>query len=88
MLRGGFGISYSHWNRVGSNYLSMNPPNGVVALQVVGSRPADYSNVQSGFPANMVSPTNYSPWFDTLQYMPPTRPIPRCEAGSSACSAT
>ena len=74
VLRGGFGISYSHWNRVGSNYLSMNPPNGVVALQVSVPGSALYSNVQSGFPANMVSPTNYNPAFDTLQYMPPNSP--------------
>ena len=74
VIRGGFGISYSHWNRVGSNYLSMNPPNGVVALQVAAPSTADYSNVQSGFPANMVSPTNFSPWFDTMQYMPPSSP--------------
>jgi hypothetical protein len=74
LLRGGFGISYSHWNRVGSNYLSMNPPNGVVALQVTVPGQAFYSNVQSGFPAGMVSPTNYTSWFDTLQYMPQSSP--------------
>jgi len=74
VIRGGFGISYSHWNRVGSNYLSMNPPNGVVALQVSIPGTGLYNNVQSGFPANMVSPTNYNPAFDTLQYMPPSSP--------------
>ena len=74
VLRGGFGISYAHWNRVGSNYLTMNPPNGVVALQVSVPGSASYSNVQSGFPVNMVSPTNYNSWFDTLQYMPVNSP--------------
>ncbi|MGD0740786.1 MAG: carboxypeptidase regulatory-like domain-containing protein [Terracidiphilus sp.] len=74
VVRGGFGISYSHWNRVGSNYLSMNPPTGVVALQVTIPGTGLYNNVQSGFPANMVSPTNYNPAFDTLQYMPPNSP--------------
>jgi len=74
VIRGGFGISYSHWNRVGSNYLSMNPPYGVVALQVSVPGSSGYSNVQSGFPANMVSPTNYNSWFDTLQYMPADSP--------------
>ncbi len=74
VLRGGYGISYSHWNRVGSNYLSMNPPNGVVALQVVVPGSALYSNVQSGFTSISVSPTNYSPYFDTLQYMPANSP--------------
>jgi hypothetical protein len=74
VLRGGFGISYAHWNRVGSNYLTMNPPNGVVALQVSVPGSGSYSNVQSGFPNNMVSPTNYNSWFDTLQYMPANSP--------------
>ena len=74
VIRGGFGISYAHWNRVGSNYLTMNPPNGVVALQVSVPGASSYSNVESGFPANMVSPTNYNSWFDTLQYMPASSP--------------
>ncbi len=74
VIRGGFGISYSHWNRVGSNYLSMNPPSGVVALNVTVPGSSGYSNVQSGFPANLVSPTNYSTYFDTLQYMPQSSP--------------
>jgi hypothetical protein len=74
VLRGGFGISYSHWNRVGSNYLSMNPPDGVVALQVAVPGSALYSNVQSGFTSISVSPGSYNPAFDTLQYMPPNSP--------------
>lgn len=78
VLRGGFGISYAHWNRVGSNYLTMNPPNGVVALQVSVPGSATYSNVESGFlaanGASIVSPTNYSTYFDTLQYMPANSP--------------
>jgi hypothetical protein len=74
VVRGGYGISYSHWNRVGSNYLSMNPPNGVVALQVSIPGTGLYNNVQSGFPTNMVSPSNYNPAFDTLQYMPRNSP--------------
>jgi hypothetical protein len=74
VIRGGFGISYAHWNRVGSNYLSMNPPFGIVALQVVAPTTPGYSNVQSGFQANLVSPTNYNPAWDTLQYMPADSP--------------
>ncbi len=78
VLRGGFGISYAHWNRVGSNYLSMNPPSGVVALEVTVPGQANYLNVQQGFLAangkSIVDPTNYSTMFDTLQYMPQSSP--------------
>ena len=74
VLRSGFGISYSHWNRVGSNYLSMNPPTGIVTLQLALPGQPNYTNVQSGFPANLVSPTNYNPLADTLQYMPANSP--------------
>jgi len=77
VLRGGFGISYSHWNRVGSNYLTMNPPSGVVALQVAVPGSSGYSNVESGFIVNgksIVDPSNYSTYFDTLQYMPANSP--------------
>jgi len=74
VLRGGFGISYAHWNRVGSNYLTMSPPFGIVAQQLVYPSLSTYINVQSGFPANMVSPTNYNPLADVVQYMPASSP--------------
>jgi hypothetical protein len=74
VLRGGFGISYAHWNRVGSNYLTMSPPFGIVAQRLVYPSLSTYLNTQSGFPANMVNPSNYNPVEDALQYMPADSP--------------
>ena len=74
VVRGGFGISYTHWNRVGSNYLAMNPPYGLVAQMYAAPSLSTYSNVQSGFPASLVSSTNYSTKYEIVQYMPKDSP--------------
>lgn len=74
VLRGGFGIGYTHWNRVGSNYLTMSPPFGIVAQREVYPSLSTYIDTQSGFPVNMVNPADYNPTEDVLQYMPRNSP--------------
>jgi hypothetical protein len=85
VLRGGYGISYSHWNRAGSSYLTMNAPYGIIALQYVypGQVPNSatgalgYLNTESSFPANYVNPANFSTSKASgvaLQYMPISSP--------------
>jgi hypothetical protein len=74
VLRGGFGISYSRWNRVGSNYLTQNAPYGISAVRIVAPSTANYLNTESSFPANMTSPTTYNPLEVALQYMPRNSP--------------
>ena len=74
VLRGGFGISYSHWNRVGSNYLTMNPPFGIMSQRVVYPSLSSYNNTQSGFPTDFVSATGYSKTEAVVQYMPKDSP--------------
>jgi hypothetical protein len=74
VLRGGFGISYSHWNRVGSNYLTMSPPFGIVAQRLAYPSLSTYVNVQSGFPSSLVSSTSYNPTEVVVQYMPANSP--------------
>ncbi|MDR3793812.1 MAG: TonB-dependent receptor [Terracidiphilus sp.] len=74
VLRGGYGISYAHWNRVGSNYLTMNPPFGIVAQRVVYPSIPTYSNTQSGFPTSFFSATGYSKTEAVAQYMPKDSP--------------
>ena len=74
VLRGGFGISYSRWNRVGSNYLTQNAPYGISAVRIVAPATSNYLNTESSFPANMTSPTSYNPLEVVLQYMPRSSP--------------
>jgi hypothetical protein len=74
VLRGGYGISYSRWNRVGSNYLTQNAPYGISAVRIVAPSTANYLNTESGFPANMIGATTYNPLEVVLQYMPRKSP--------------
>jgi hypothetical protein len=74
VIRGGFGISYSRWNRVGSNYLTQNAPYGISAVRIVAPSTANYLNTESSFPANMTSSTGYNPLEVVLQYMPRSSP--------------
>jgi hypothetical protein len=87
-FRGGFGISYSHWNRAGSSYLTLNAPYGMIGLANVypGQAPSaagspyvpGYLNTQSGYTPSFVnsfiSATNYNPQAVALQYMPANSP--------------
>jgi len=77
VLRGGFGISYSHWNRAGSSYLTLNAPYGIIALQYVYPSLPTYRNTENSFPANYVNPANFSisnASYMALQYMPTDSP--------------
>jgi hypothetical protein len=74
VLRGGFGISYSHWNRTGSSYLTQNAPFGISAMRMVYPSLPTYLNTEASFPANMVSAANYNPLEVAIQYMPRNSP--------------
>jgi hypothetical protein len=74
VLRGGFGISYSRWNRVGSNYLTQNAPYGISATQIVAPSTTNYLNTESSFPTNLTNPATYNPLDVALQYMPRSSP--------------
>ena len=74
VLRGGFGISYTHWNRVGSNYLTQNAPYGIVALRLVYPGQANYRNTQLGYPTDLVDSSSYKTTEAVAQYMPVNSP--------------
>ncbi len=84
-LRGGFGISYSHWNRTGSSYLTLNAPYGIDALQEVypsltpypSAGVYGYLNTEASFPTNMANPATWTiadAQNTALQYMPVDSP--------------
>lgn len=76
VLRGGFGISYVHWNRVGSNYLTQNAPFAIVAEREVYPSLPTYLNTQSGYPTSpsLIDPKLYNPTEAVIQYMPANSP--------------
>jgi hypothetical protein len=76
VVRGGYGISYTHWNRIGSNYLTQSAPYGLVATREVYPSLSAYRNTQSGFPTSpsIVDSTSYSTSEVVIQYMPRKSP--------------
>jgi hypothetical protein len=76
VARGGFGLSYSHWNRIGSNYLTQSAPYGLVATREVYPSLSTYRNQQSGFPTSpsLVDATNYKSTEVVIQHMPRNSP--------------
>jgi hypothetical protein len=85
VFRGGYGISYSHWNRTGSSYLTLNAPFGIDALQFVypslspsaATGTIGYLNTESSFPANLANPATWTIADASnvaLQYMPNNSP--------------
>jgi hypothetical protein len=76
VLRGGFDISYVHWNRLGSNYLTQNAPFAIVAEREVYPSLSTYRNTQSGYPTSpsLTDPKLYNPTEAVIQYMPTNSP--------------
>ncbi len=72
VLRGGYGISYIHQNRVGSaDLLGINGPQVVIAT-VSQSNPLDptFRTTQMGYPAGFSSPSNFDPTKANILYLP------------------
>ncbi len=72
VLRGGYGISYIHQNRVGSgDLLGINGPQVVIAT-INQSNPTDpsFRTTQQGYPAGISSPANFNPILSNITYVP------------------
>ncbi len=70
-IRGGYGVSYTHFNRTGSaDVLTYNPPQTIVA--VVAQTPADpgFLPAEAGFPAGMTDPSRFDPRTTNVLYQP------------------
>jgi hypothetical protein len=71
VIRGGYGISYTHFNRSGSaNLLPINAPQ--VIFGVVNQTPVTvgFLTTQQGFPASLADPASYNPVNTNPTYMP------------------
>ncbi len=71
-LRGGFGMSYVHYNRAGSgNVLAINPPQvifGVVSQAGPGT--AGYRTLDQGVPQGFTQGSNFNPLTANIAYVP------------------
>lgn len=78
VIRGGYGMSFVHQNRVGSaDLLGINGPQVVIAT-VNQSNPLDpsFRTTQMGYPAGFASPSNFDPVKANITYIPANMPTP------------
>ncbi len=84
VLRGGYGISYVHFNRLGGeNILSLNPPQVFnVTIDQLASQPLCTGNnfigcfrpTQAGYPAGLIAPTQFNALRSRVNYTPRDNP--------------
>ncbi|MBM3753358.1 MAG: TonB-dependent receptor [Acidobacteria bacterium] len=75
VVRGGYGISYIHFNRAGGgNILGINGPQVVIAA--IAQRPTDatFRPTQAGYPAGLTDPDKFNPLLSNISYIPRESP--------------
>ena len=72
VLRGGWGVSYVHFNRAGGgNILSINSPQVINAVAVQGNALAPtFRTTQEGYPAGFADSSQFNPLVANITYMP------------------
>ena len=82
VMRGGYGISYDFFNRVGSAIEGINAPQalfGVFNQTMPGGRPraVDASSPRmNSFTTGIANPANFNPLVSNVDYIPPNTPWP------------
>lgn len=84
VVRGGYGISYIHFNRLGGeNILSLNPPQVFnVTIDQIASQPlcagsnftGCFRPTQAGYPTGLLAPTQFNALRSRVNYTPRTNP--------------
>jgi hypothetical protein len=75
VIRSGYGISYVHFNRVGSaDLLSINGPQVVSALIAQNLSTPNFVPTQAGYPAGLTAPDRLNPLIANFAYIPPDNP--------------
>lgn len=71
-IRGGYGISYIHYNRAGAgNLLPINGPQVINAVvNQTNPRASTFLTVDGGYPAGITSPSNFNPLTANITYVP------------------
>lgn len=74
VIRSGYGVSYVHFNRVGSSYLTLNAPFAIVASALNIPGQPGFRVMQQGIPPNFVDPERYDKTQAAIQHMPKDSP--------------
>src|SRR5581483_3802877 len=75
VIRGGYGISYSFFNRPGSAQEGINAPLALFGIQTQsipqgGSLPAGFLTTQNSFTTGLDIPSNFNPLVSNIDYIP------------------
>ncbi|HLJ87651.1 MAG TPA: TonB-dependent receptor [Candidatus Angelobacter sp.] len=72
VVRGGYGISYIHYNRAGAgNLLPINGPQVINAVvNQTAPRLSSFLTSDQGYPAGLTSPVNFNPLTANITYVP------------------
>jgi hypothetical protein len=72
VVRGGYGISYIHYDRAGAgNLLPINGPQVINAVvNQTNPRAASFLTTDQGYPAGITSPANFNPLTANITYVP------------------
>ncbi len=70
-VRGGYGLSYVHWDRIGSaNLLAINGPQVVRAVVNQTPTTAGFLPAEKGYPAGLTDPSAFQPTTALVSYIP------------------
>jgi hypothetical protein len=81
VLRGGYGISYDFFNRVGSAIEGINAPQALFGvfsqtMPAGGPPPATFLTTQNSFSTGIANPANFNPLVSNVDYIAPNSPWP------------
>ena len=84
VLRGGWGISYVHWQRIGSaNLLAINGPQVIRAVvNQTDPTAASFRPTEAGYPAGLTDPSTFNPLTSLVSYIPNDYRSGWCRTGS------
>jgi hypothetical protein len=81
VVRGGYGISYSFFNRPGSGQEGINGPAAIYgtitqSIPAGGPVPATFLTTQNSFTTGLTAPGNFNPITNNIDYIPPNTKWP------------
>jgi hypothetical protein len=81
VLRGGYGISYDFFNRVGSALEGINAPEALFGvfsqtMPAGGPVPSTFLTTQNSFSTGIANPANFNPLVSNVDYIPANSPWP------------